>query len=427
MAYIERILKRVFFVYIAWVIALVASAADPTATKYSYRECGGSLRPYPAPEKYNYPDTLTPVFIYHVGRHGSRYPAGSGTTLGLIKVLRQADSLKTITPLGKQLLATANEVVARVNGQWGALDSLGMAEQRAIASRMYDRFKSLMSNARIEALSSYSPRCIMSMYSFTHQLSRLNNQMEITTSSGRQHSPLMRPFDVESDYNEYIQSGAWNELYREFMEKTVPLTALRRVVGDKFPMDEIDARAAAMNEYYVIAGMGAMMMDVDESRYFSLAEYNALWSVFNLRQYLQRTSTTISTVPSEIASPLLLDLITSIQGVVDGKSMGIVKLRFGHGETLMPLLSLMHLDDCYYITNYFDTVAMHWRDFDVVPMSANLQIVLFRSAKGHYYVQALLNEAPVKLIKNVDKTIVSWEQARTYLNRCVPLYYQIAL
>ena len=32
----------------------------------------------------------------------------------------------------------------------------------------------------------------MSMYEFTHQLDRLNNSVEIYTSSGRQNSPLMR-------------------------------------------------------------------------------------------------------------------------------------------------------------------------------------------------------------------------------------------
>lgn len=425
MTHTKQALSRIFLMVFVAVLALGAMAADPTATKYTYEQCGGSLRPYPTPGKYSYPDSLTPVFINHVGRHGSRYPAGSGTTLGLIKVLRQADSLKTITPLGRQLLSTANEVVARVNGQWGALDSLGVAEQRTIAARMYERFKGLMAGARVTAMSSYSPRCIMSMYSFTHQLSRMNNQMEINTSSGRQHSQLVRPFDIEADYKEYIENRAWEEPYKAFMKQVLPLTALRRVVGDDFPMESIDAEAAAMNEYYVVAGMAAMMMDVDVSRYFTVAEYNALWSVFNLRQYLQRTSTTVSTVPAEIASPLVLDLMTSMQSVVDGQNRGTVNLRFGHGETLMPLLSLLHVDGCYYVTNYFDTVAMHWRDFEVVPMSANLQMVLFRSAKGRYYVQTLLNETPVRLIPNVDTTIIPWEQARNYMNRCVPIYYQI--
>ena len=93
---------------------------------------------------------------------------------------------------------------------------------------------------------------------------------------------------------------------------------------------------------------------------------------------------------------------------------------------LMPLLSLMRMPGCYYLTNYFDTVALHWRDFDVVPMAANLQIVLFKSAKGRMYVRFDLNEIPVPINPNTpETTIIPWDEARTYLTRCLPLHMQI--
>lgn len=421
------LLKSAVVVTVVLSAVMPVSGADPTATSYSFELCQGSLRPYPAPREYVYPDSLTPVFINHVGRHGSRYPAGSATTLGLIKVLEQADSLKTITPLGRQMLTIAREVVRRVNGQWGALDSLGMAEHRSIAARMYKRFKPLFADTRVDALSSYSPRCIMSMYSFTHQLARMDNRLEIFTNSGRQNSLLMRPFDVEADYKEFRESMAWEPPYGQFTDRMIPLSALRRLVGDKFPMEEIDSKAAALNEYYVLAGMSAMSMPVDVTRFLTKEEYNALWACFNLRQYLQRTATTVSTVPADIASPLLLDLITTTQAVVDGVPSPAARLRFGHAETLMPLLSLMHIKGCYYMTNYYDTVAMHWRDFDVVPMAANLQLVLFKSQRGNYYLCVLHNENPVPLIPGDDSLYVKWETARDYLNHCVPFYYQVAM
>jgi hypothetical protein len=65
---------------------------------------------------------------------------------------------------------------------------------------------------------------------------------------------------------------------------------------------------------------------------------------------------------------LLQDLITTTEEFVDGKSDVAVRLRFGHGETLLPLLSLLHLQGCFYLTNYFDTVALHWQDFNIIPM-----------------------------------------------------------
>ena len=268
----------------------------------------------------------------------------------------------------------------------------------------------------------------MSMYSFTHQLARLNNRLEIYTGSGRQNSLLLRPFDVEQDYIEFRQSDKYKEPYEKYLRSVVTADALKRVLGKDYPFDGVDVDELALTEYYVIAGMSAMSVDCNAFRFFTPEEYNALWSCFNLRQYLQRTASTISTVPAEIASPLLLDLITTTQQAVDGHVGAAVRLRFGHAETLMPLLSLMHLKGCYYMTNYFDTVRLHWRDFCVVPMAANLQIVLFKAKRsGRYYIRVDLNETPVALLPNSDSVYVAWDTARAYLMRCVPLYYQIAL
>ena len=91
----------------------------------------------------------------------------------------------------------------------------------------------------------------------------------------------------------------------------------------------------------------------------------------------------------------------------------------------MPLLSLMHLRGCYYLTNYFDTVALHWRDFDIVPMAANLQMVLFKTAKGRVYVRFALNERAVPLMPDSDDTVIPWNVARNYLLRCLPMHLQI--
>ncbi|MBQ4344559.1 MAG: histidine-type phosphatase [Muribaculaceae bacterium] len=406
--------------------SLLGFAADPTSTRYSNENCQGSLKPYPTPQEvYSYPDSLTPILINHVGRHGSRYPASATHCLAMRRALQTADSIGSITTLGKELLKLTETAISRANGQWGALDSLGMAEQRGIASRMLANYPTLFNNAKINAISSYSPRCVMSMFSFTHQLSRLNNRIELFTASGRSHSVLMRPFDIDASYAEFRNANEWKIPYDEYTKATIPTTALKRVLGDKYPYEQIDAQELALTQYYVIAGMSAMMMQCDASKYFTTEEYNALWSCFNLRQYLQRTATTISTTPAEIASQLLIDLITTTDNATKGDGQYSVILRFGHAETLMPLLSLMRLKGCYYLTNYFDTVARNWQDFNVVPMSANLQIVLFRSNKGDYYIRIDHNEHPIALLPDSDKIYIPWDDAKEHLMRFIPLYYQI--
>lgn len=420
-------MRKLILTLITLAAAMGLNAQDPTSTSYSMTQCEGSLTPYPAEvNPAVFPDSLRPVFINHVGRHGSRYPASSANCLKLQRLLQRADSLGTITPVGRQLARLNDLVIARSDRQWGALDSLGMAEQRSIATRMFYNFGEIFSDgATVTALSSYSPRSMMSMYSFVHQLDRMDNRINFVTSTGRVNSGQMRPFDVSKEYLDFRKDNVWKPAYDEYFNKFCPTTAIRRAVGERFPFASADEELDyAITEYYVIAGCRCMGIDPNASRFFSREEYNALWSCFNLRQYLQRTASTVSTVPADIASELVQDLISTTESFINGTSPSVACLRFGHAETLMPLLSLMRLKGCYYVTNYFDTVALHWRDFDVVPMAANMQMILFRSTTGRYYIRVDVNEKPVPLQPNSTELYTPWGVARDYLTRILPLTVQ---
>lgn len=404
-------------------------ASDPTATDYTFIQCEGSLIPYPTDiRNVAYPDSLKPVFINHVGRHGARYPASAANTLAMERALKRADSLHTITPLGRQLLRLTQEVRRVSENRWGALDSVGISEQQGIAARMFRNYAEIFTNSpKVTALSSYSPRAMMSMYAFTHQLDRLNNRIEFTTTTGRENSALMRPFDVDRDYLTFSREKPWQSHYNEYFTANAPGSPARKVLGDNYPFtDDEEARQLSLIEYYVLAGLPAMGMAPALETYMTRAEANSLWSCFNLRQYLTRTASTVSTVPADIAADLVLNLIETTDRFIDGtdRSIGAV-LRFGHAETLMPLVSLLKLPGCYYLTNYFDTVATHWQDFNVVPMAANIQFIVFESKEsGRYYVRVDLNEQPVALRRGDDTIYYQWGELRRYMMNCVPLYAQ---
>lgn len=420
-------MKRIIGSLACLFLCLGVYAADPTATHYSVTQCEGSLTPYPsAISAVTAPDSLEAVMINHVGRHGSRYPASGSNCYKLARALATADSLGTITPLGRKLMTLNLDVINRSNGQWGALDSLGMAEQRGLAQRMYETFPTVFKDAKVSALSSYSPRSMMSMFSFVHQLDRLDNKLEIRTSTGRNNSYLMRPFDVDKDYLDFRRDNLWKPAYDAYFEQVCPTAAITRVLGKDFPFENAAHwRDLAITEYYVLAGLSCMSVSADISEYLTSDELNALWSCFNLRQYLQRTATTVSTVPADIAADLVLNLIETTDNFIEGTDLTAVHLRFGHAETVMPLVSLLKLPGCYYMTNYFDTVALHWRDFDVVPMAANVRMILFKAKKsGRYYLRVDLNEKPVNLIPNNEAVYLPWGMARDYMMRCVPLYAQ---
>ncbi len=420
-------MKRFILLTALLLTVLTALCADPSATKYSFDQCEGSLTPYPLEvQPAHYPDSLVPVFINHIGRHGARYPSSSANCLKLRDVLAKADSTGTITPLGRKLLKLTDEVIMLSTNRWGALDSLGIAEQQAIAGRMFYNYTEVFSGDKVvEAYSSYSPRAMMSMYAFTHQLDRMNNHLTFTTSTGRINSSLLRPFDIDEDYLEFRRNKTWAPAYEEYFASACPTSAIRRVLGDKFDLGE-HGQELAMTEYKVVAGLSSMGLESRMKEFFTETEANALWSCANLQQYLQRTATTVSEVPADIAAALVMNIIETTDNYINNNDSQVgAILRFGHAETIMPLASLLRIPGCYYLTNYFDTVATHWRDFDVVPMASNIQFILYKSRTANrFYMQVLLNETPVAMRKGDTDTIFPWGELRRFMMNCVPLHAQ---
>ncbi|MDE6067244.1 MAG: histidine phosphatase family protein [Duncaniella sp.] len=417
-------MRKGLFILFSMIFGLTAAGADPTATDYSYEQCQGSAMPYPTPDMAlrAIPDSLTPIYINHVGRHGARFLSSSKYTTALLRYLNKADSLNTITPAGRELMNLCNTVVSRTAGRWGALDSLGMAEQRGIASRLHVLAPKLFRDTKINAISSYVPRCVASMDEFTHQLTRLDNKVEIYTSSGRQNSPLVRPWTDDRDYKEYMDSEGWHDVYDKFLDATIPATMAPRILGAKYPFSPGEAQDVALAMYKVVAGCGAMSVNADAARFFTREEYNALWSVGNLHHYLTHSASTLSQAPMNMTAALLNELIETMDKAANGENQYSVMLRFGHAETMMPLLALMRLQGCYYMTNYFDTVGVHWQDFHVVPMASNIQMILLRSDSGRLYVRVDFNEVPTPLIPGKSTIYTPWESAKEYLTRCLPLY-----
>ncbi|MFI3240280.1 MAG: hypothetical protein R3Y22_06800 [Bacteroidales bacterium] len=411
-------MKRLLFT----IILVICGSGTIIGYDYPARDCQGSLKPYPIPtEEYVInPDTLTPIFINHLGRHGSRYQAGSYFTMVLYKHFQVADSLNSITPLGEQFKLVIEEVIDRTGNRWGALSDLGIAEHQGIAERMYHNYEDLLKCSTIKAEATKSPRAIQSMFSFTHRLTELSNAIELTTTSGHCNTPELMYFEESAAYIDYIKGDDWKKVYNKYVKEILPTEPIKRLLGANYPFTPELLNDLALYEYYLITGMESMQMEFDYTPYMSLEELNSLWSIFSLRQYLQRTASTVSDIPADIAAPLLMDIVAVGDSVVNGRLDIQAQLRFAHAETLMPLFSLLRLDNCYYKTHYFDTVANHWCDFQVVPMSANLQIIYLKSDSGEMYVRFDMNEIPI-ILPGYNSVYNKWKDVRAYLLTCLPV------
>lgn len=404
-----------FLLFSASAAMALASVCLPDRTLFSADRCQGSRMPYVEPDSQcQWPDSLVPVMINHVGRHGARFPTSPKRFTRLAQALERAEADGTLTDRGRLMLDVTRRAVDAVAGRWGELDSLGRAEQRGIASRMFAEFPQLFVGQQVDAISSYIPRCVASMDAFVQQINELSDgKALVSADSGREFSPLMRPFSVDSAYIEFAERKPYADVLADFTHAEQPIEVAYSMVGQGVSPDR--AEEITGDIYYVVSTLSAMSFPADWSQLFSLEEYNRMWQVDNLRQYLARTATTVSTVPAEIASALVEDLVQTTDDFIAGTDSATVYLRFGHAETIMPLASLMRLPGCYYLTHYFDTVALHWQSWNVVPMASNIRQILFRSHTGRYYLRTDLNERPLPLIPGCTDIYVPWERARYFL------------
>lgn len=404
---------RKLILLIAAIFAINAAATSSFTTD----QLLGSHRPYPAPDSIaQYPDTLRPFYISHVGRHGSRFPSSPSKASFIKFYLTHADTTGTITPKGRELMGTIDAVIARCNGRWGDLDSLGMAEQQGIAQRMYDNYPEVFAgDYPVEAIATYSPRAIMSMYAFTHKLAQNSHDVEITTSAGTRHSGILRPYDIDTAYIAYDKDGQWREVYNQFFASQCPTGVADRLIGDNPDISRDARQELSFAVYSLLSCFPAMGIDIDFADYFTDDELQRLWSIDNLDHYLLCSANTLSTVPAEIAIPLVYEIVEAADRVVEGRRPVAADLRFAHAETLMPLLSLLQIDGCHYLTHYFDQVAANWQDFNIVPMAANLQFIFFKTSRGDIYVRTDLNEHPITLIPGNAAIYLPWHTVRDYL------------
>lgn len=403
---------------------MLTAAASAAAVDFLPLDlCRGSRRPYPAPaELAAVPDSLTPVMINHVSRHGARYATSPKRFLEVEAALQAHED--ALTPRGKRLLDITRRAIELSQDSWGQLDSLGRAEQMGIAARLCNAYPQLVVGREVKAISSYVERCVESMDAFTSVVRRFQSGTgSVTDSAGRCFSPLLRPFETDTAYVRWAREKPYETVLKPFDRKVSPgRDMLSRLMSKEDAAQFSDSKAEDLcgSIYYVVSSLAAMgLADADSAmELLTPEEYNTLWEIDNLRQYLSRTATTVSTLPAEIAAPLLLNLIETTDNFIAGREKSPLLLRFGHAETLMPLLSLMRLPGCYYLTHYFDTVAAHWQTYHVVPMASNLQLLILRSTTGRHYVRVELNERPLTLPGH--GTIIPWPVFRARLLALAP-------
>ena len=330
----------------------------------------------PAPKGYKV------FYLSHYGRHGSRY----------IHDEREYDSLNVVlhrevlTPYGELVRERFDEHYPSLKGRAADLSEVGKMQHRMLARRMMEDYPELFGRgASVRAVSSDIPRCLMSMHNFLDELRIRRRSLDIYAGVNSSMVPLFRPSPVR------------RFPMKEFMSANFDAEPLfgRLFASPDEAMARTDAGMFAQTLYYYASHLEGVMIEDD---FFDAVliddEISALFMIENEKFSYHRGALCPDNLA--VAGPSLAEIISSADRDIESGDVS-VRLRFGHDNMVMNIMSLMGVPP-------FDKARFSSSD---VPMASNIRFVFARDRSGDVLVKIQYNENDVM-------GWISWKEFREY-------------
>ena len=356
------------------------------------------------------PKGFKPFYISHYGRHGARSSWAGGTYSYVLRVFNTAYEMGILTEDGEAALTRLAQVVEYHDGMDGHLMPLGCREHQGIATRMYKKFKKVFSsgNKRVRAVSSISPRCIVSMNAFTGALIAQNPKLDVSWDSGERimtycSSDDPRPVHIASAEILNAHHDAYVPDVSSFMKKvfTNP-SAARELIGDPVKL---------MDGVFDMAMIcGSFEMDDFLLRLFTWDDLYRYCENLAMNLYLRQcNSIEFGDLRMPLVQPLVDDVIDKADYAITTGDVQ-VDLRFGHDWQLLAFCSRIGISGVGERRNQYN--CRNWQGFFYSPFAGNIQMVFYRNKQGDILVKFYVNERETELIGLEDGPYYYWEDVK---------------
>ncbi len=392
---------------------LKAGGLAGNLTAYPYVETAPPVQT-PAPQGYE------PFHMEHYGRHGSRWLIGDSDYLTPVKNLEKAERAGKLTPLGEKTLAALREIYKESQGRNGELTDNGALQHQAIGRRMAMNYPKIFNaTADIDAKSTVVIRCILSMVNGLEGIQQIAPDVRPTKDASYADMWFMN----------YDDKPAWphkDKAEKEYVEPYKKLHSgdgsyLKRLVTDeKFAQDSV-APGIMPYLYWVL---GAAQGHSDQpwllEEVFSEEELLENWKGGNAFWFIHSGNTPMTDGRMPYTQRKLLGRMIEQTDSAIASSTPSARLRYGHDGILVNLVTLMEIEDYgKEVTNLDQLEDLNWKDYEIIPMAGNLQLVFYRkpgsTSVDDVLVKALLNEREVRLPgEAVSGPYYSWKELRRY-------------
>lgn len=341
------------------------------------------------------PKGYKPFYIDHYGRHGSRYAWNSQTYQVIHEVLTKADAEAVLTPLGKEFYQKYEDFYEIPFLNTGYLTQLGFDQHRQIAEFIYDSFPKVFKDGkRVDALSSTSQRCIVSMGSFCLGLKGRNPELVIYEASNESGMDIITPPDGPSGRRHYAMAD-YDKVNLESSSDFYARTVNDREISDRLFTDpEFLSRNKDMGDFIGhLASFLSGYHNYSEEPIFDGVLTNeqlvSLWEAGNYGSFLGDTRARYSNIP------LLQDFIDKAEAAFQDPTRA-ANLRFGHDYILEAFTCLLNLNGCGTVPDKADE-AKYWFQSYNIPMATTVFFVFYRNKSGNIIFKVVWNEEEATL------------------------------
>ena len=362
------------------------------------------------------PSGYKPFYISHYGRHGSRSDWEGTTYSDALKVYERAHELGLLTPEGEAAYKTVSEITALHNHMDGRLTPRGCREHRQIAGRMFAKYKKVFKKTpRVRAVSSTSPRCLVSMAAFTGELLSRHSKLFLSWDTGDEfmkYCSSVDPRDVKEEAYKLITAHA-DAHYPDtthFFARIFKDPSRRREAGDPIALlDGTFAIAAICGSFDYDDTMLRLFTEDDRYWYAQNVSMNLYLRQCNSKEFGERRMA----VPESDA--IMQDIVDKADEVIAGGGWA-ADLLFGHDYQLLAACSRLGVKG---IAERLDAQeCLNWPGYMYSPFAANLQIVFYRGRKGDVLVKFFINERETSLITLPGGPYYKWEDVKEAFKTC---------
>lgn len=383
----------------------------------------GNMFAYPAPTA-----TLTPapkgykpVYMSHYGRHGSRHLIDPKDYQAPLKTLQHADSLGKLSDKGKDVMRIVALLEADSRNRYGELTPLGALQHRGIAERMIKNFPEIFSGkAYVNARSTTVIRCILSMENALQQLVSINPELQV-----RHDASVHDMYFMNADANDIKKqrlSGDAGKDFGAFCAKHGGNPSVVNVLfnDSKYVSESVDANRLA-SQLFTLAGViqdTELRGKVSLYDLFTPEDMYQRWHGGNAWWYSTHSASRMSGgIQQYTQNNLLRRIISEADSCLRLSNHGAT-LRFGHDGNVMPLYSLLEINNGALDVESLDQLeAGEWLDYRIIPMASNIQIIFYRSIDSYapVLVKVLFNEKEAVLpVKTDCAPYYRWSDVRRY-------------